>query len=152
RLTPRPRPGSSLQSEPSAPPPAVGVPTPDAHKRRPDPIAPPIGAQPTVGPQSDLQRIQLDDDPDNMLCGTPTYLAPEQWETSRWDTRADIYSLGCAFYTLLTGAPPFRARTVDEMRDHHKNDEPPLIEGLRTDVSRNLGAIIRKMLAKRPED
>ena len=47
---------------------------------------------------------------DGQMLGTPDYVAPEQIsDARRADIRADIYSLGCTFYYLLTGGPPFQA-------------------------------------------
>ena len=48
---------------------------------------------------------------EGQMLGTPAYIAPEQISNARRaDIRADIYSLGCTLYCLLTGGPPFRAR------------------------------------------
>jgi serine/threonine protein kinase/class 3 adenylate cyclase len=82
--------------------------------------------------------------------GTAYYMAPEQWRSSQVDARADIYSLGCTFYQLLTGRPPFdRSRYTQEYA--HCNLEPPAldaIEGLPKEVQ----TILRKMVAKSPAE
>ena len=55
--------------------------------------------------------------------GTPDYMPPEQAENAAGvDHRADIYSLGCTLYTLITGHPPYRGKTVFEIITKHKTE------------------------------
>jgi eukaryotic-like serine/threonine-protein kinase len=90
---------------------------------------------------------------DGKLVGTPDYIAPEQARSSRLaDGRADIYSLGCTFYHLLAGRAPFPTGTLIEKLLMHQLDEPQPVEQIRTDVPPSIAAVVRKMLAKRPED
>jgi eukaryotic-like serine/threonine-protein kinase len=49
------------------------------------------------------------------VLGTPSYMAPEQARGEVSDERSDIYALGALLYTLLTGAPPYRGRSTDEV-------------------------------------
>src|SRR5262249_50990849 len=92
--------------------------------------------------------------PENaVLMGTADYLAPEQaLNFHQADIRADIYSLGCTFYYLLTGQPPFSGMTLAEKLVKHQQAEPPRLEDFRTDLPPALISVVRKMLAKRPED
>src|SRR5262249_40469455 len=88
-----------------------------------------------------------------VLMGTADYLAPEQAvDFHAADIRADIYSLGCSIYYLLTGRPPFPAATLVEKVLRHQQAEPPDLQKLRPDVPDGLVPIVRRMLAKRPED
>jgi serine/threonine protein kinase len=87
------------------------------------------------------------------LIGTADYIAPEQArDATLVDIRADIYSLGCVLYYLLTGQPPFPAATLMQKLLMHQTKEPPSVRALRDDVPEELDAIIRKMLAKDPID
>jgi eukaryotic-like serine/threonine-protein kinase len=87
------------------------------------------------------------------LVGTPDYIAPEQiFHPRRADIRADIYSLGGTFYFLLTARPPFVGGTLAEKLCWHQGAEPPPIEQLRPEVPPAMAAVLRRMLAKRPED
>jgi serine/threonine-protein kinase len=90
---------------------------------------------------------------EGMLIGTADYIAPEQARDPRLvDIRADIYSLGCTFYYLLTGQPPFPGSSLMQKLLAHQNDEPTPVRKLRPEVSEELAAIVHKMLAKLPED
>ncbi len=85
--------------------------------------------------------------------GTPDYIAPEQArESHSVDIRADLYSLGCTFFYLLTGTVPFPKGSLIQKLTKHQFDEPPAIESLRPDVPVHISAIVRKLLAKRPDD
>ncbi|GIW82316.1 MAG: hypothetical protein KatS3mg105_4123 [Gemmatales bacterium] len=90
---------------------------------------------------------------DNLIMGTPDYIAPEQTEDSHEvDIRADLYSLGCTFYHLLTGQVPFPGSSTFEKIDRHRWSRPRPIQLLRRDVPRPLADIFRKLLAKHPND
>ena len=84
--------------------------------------------------------------------GTPAYMAPEQIRGEGVDARADLYSLGCVLYELLTGRPPFVATTTMELVGNHllKDPVPPseLVEG----VPAALDEVIMRLLAKRPRE
>jgi serine/threonine protein kinase len=87
------------------------------------------------------------------MLGTPHYVAPEQIDdAASADIRADVYSLGCTLYYLLTGNPPFSGGTLLAiLHAHHQKEAAPLNE-VRPDVSEALAAVVRKMMAKRPAD
>lgn len=85
--------------------------------------------------------------------GTPAYMAPEQARNaSGVDGRADIYSLGCTLYVLLTGRPPFHGDTVMEILSQHAS--APLVppDAIVKAVPREVSALLQRMVAKRPED
>src|SRR5262249_44603604 len=78
---------------------------------------------------------------------------PEQaQDASRVDARADLYSLGCTAFFLLTGGPPFPGGTLLEKLDRHRFEEPPQLVSRRPDVPPGLAAVVHKLLAKRPAD
>jgi len=86
---------------------------------------------------------------ENMVVGTPDYVAPEQAEDARKaDHRSDIYSLGCTLHHLLSGQPPFAMMGVLGKIDAHRYESPPPIEGIPDDLQQ----ILSKMMAKRPDD
>jgi tRNA A-37 threonylcarbamoyl transferase component Bud32 len=87
------------------------------------------------------------------VMGTPDYIAPEQaLEPHTVDIRADLYSLGCTFYFLLTGRPPFPTGTLLQKLNKHQHENPPAVEALRSDVPLGVAGVVRKLMAKNPED
>ena len=101
--------------------------------------------------------LQADDEDervtrDGTTVGTVDYMAPEQARDSRQTSeRSDIYSLGCTFYYLLTGSPPFPGGGLaDKLARHYKAPIPDPREH-RPDVSESLSLLIRKMMEKKPE-
>jgi WD40 repeat protein len=89
----------------------------------------------------------------NAVIGTPDYMAPEQAEDARAaDARADVYSLGCTLFHLLTGQAPFAGRPVLLKLLAHRIEAPPRARGLRPELPAALDAVLRRALAKRPQE
>jgi parallel beta-helix repeat protein len=89
---------------------------------------------------------------DGYLIGTVYYMSPEQCEGVGIDRRSDLYSLGCVFYELLTGQPPFPTGEALEIMRQHRTTPPVGSGTLRSDIPRELDFIVLNMLAKKPED
>ena len=89
----------------------------------------------------------------NMVFGTPAYMAPEQARGDVADERADIYAVGILLYELLTGTVPFEERTAIATMTAHLTTEPPPPSSQRDSaVSPAVEAVILHALAKSPED
>ncbi|MCA9174917.1 MAG: protein kinase [Planctomycetales bacterium] len=83
--------------------------------------------------------------------GTAAFMAPEQGEDAATaDHRADIYSLGCTLYVLLTGRPPFEGATAIELITKHKTDPVTRPDAVVTDISPQIGDVVLRMVAKTP--
>jgi len=85
------------------------------------------------------------------VLGTPAYMSPEQFTGQVIDARSDIYSSGVLLYQLLTGDRPFDGGMSAIM---HKalNTEPPAPSLLAVTSPLSLDAVVRRAMAKRPED
>ena len=84
--------------------------------------------------------------------GTPAYLAPEQIEGGSVDGRTDVYSLGCLLYECLTGEAPFAGGSRLAVAWAHLEEEPPSASERRPELPEAIDAVIRKAMAKEPED
>jgi serine/threonine-protein kinase len=106
-----------------------------------------------------LARLDQSDQQDQdatatgMTLGTFDYIAPEQARDPRLaDTRADIYSLGCTLFYMLTAQPPFPGGTPLQKLLAHQGDRPPSLETFRSDLPAGVIELVEFMLAKNPAD
>jgi WD40 repeat protein/serine/threonine protein kinase len=87
------------------------------------------------------------------VLGTPDYLAPEQaFDSRKADVRSDVYSLGCTLYYLLTGKAPFTGETLTQVLLKHQMEEAVGVEKHRREVPPALAIVLRKLMAKQPDD
>ena len=83
--------------------------------------------------------------------GTPDYIAPEQiLDAQSADIRADIYSLGGTLYYLLSGRPPFQAKSLYDIYQAHISRDADPLNFVRPEVPSELAALVAKMMAKDP--
>ncbi len=83
--------------------------------------------------------------------GTFDYISPEQARDPRnADIRSDIYSLGCTFFYMLCGRPPFPEGTVLQKLLQHQGDEPPDVREFQPNIPAEVAGLIQKMMAKDP--
>ncbi len=86
------------------------------------------------------------------IAGTRSYMSPEQIRGGSLDQRADIYSFGCMAYELVTGKLPFTGATTNELLNKHLSSKIPPIETHNKNVTPGFSALVKKMLAKKPEE
>lgn len=87
------------------------------------------------------------------VLGTADYLAPEQAADSHAvDARADLYSLGCTLFFMLTGRPPYTEGTLVQRLVAHQTKSPPPLSDFRNDVPDSLAALLRHMMARNRND
>ncbi|QDV46791.1 Serine/threonine-protein kinase PrkC [Stieleria neptunia] len=92
-------------------------------------------------------------DAPNRLTGTADFIAPEQAiDSQSVDARADIYSLGCTWYFLLVGKPPFPGTSVAQRLAKHQTAKVPLVSDTRSDCPPAISLLIQRMMSKRPVD
>ncbi len=97
--------------------------------------------------ETEKARTQLTQQ--GVLMGTADYMAPEQASDSRAaDVRADVYSLGCTLYHLLTGRVPFPGGGTVEKIIKHAVEAPTPVGALRPDLPVGVAQVVEKMMAK----
>jgi hypothetical protein len=84
--------------------------------------------------------------------GTLPYMAPEQLRGERVDARADIFSFGAMLYEMASGRRAFTGVTGAEVAASILKEDPPALEGIRTDLPAALVRIVRRCLEKDPRE
>jgi eukaryotic-like serine/threonine-protein kinase len=82
------------------------------------------------------------------IVGTPDYMSPEQVKGATLDRRSDLFSFGVILAEMFGGRHPFRQPSTGETLSAVLR-EPPDLSG---DIPQGLGDVVRRLLAKRPED
>jgi TolB-like protein/tRNA A-37 threonylcarbamoyl transferase component Bud32 len=88
---------------------------------------------------------------DGSTLGTLAYMSPEQLRGLEADLRSDIFSFGLVLYEMATGAHPFRKPSQVETASAIHHDAPPPLSRYTEEAPELLGHIVRKMLAKDPD-
>ena len=102
-----------------------------------------------------LAKLLDSDDPCSMSApgsamGSPAYMSPEQATGLLVDARADLYSLGCIFYELLTGSPPLIADSPMQTLLNRLNTEVPPLHSSGYNYPPSVERIVEKLLRKEP--
>ncbi|HJV59584.1 MAG TPA: serine/threonine-protein kinase [Albitalea sp.] len=88
---------------------------------------------------------------DEVVAGSPYYMAPEQVRQQPVDRRADVFSLGVVLYEMLTDQKPFRGNSLNEITTAVLEHEPPLAHLVNKDVPKALAEIAARAMEKDPE-
>ncbi len=86
------------------------------------------------------------------VLGTAAYLSPEQASGDYVGPQADLYSLGCVLFEMLTGAPPFAADSEVGVAYRQVHDDPGPPSAKRPGLTSRVDSITRRLLAKKPAD
>jgi serine/threonine protein kinase len=102
-----------------------------------------------------VRHVPLPDDLEGHPRGTADYMAPEQWtDYPHVDERADLYSLGCALFKMLSGVAPFQPLPQDfeSKMQAHLSAVIPRLSAVRCGVPTELEHLLVRLLAKLPQD
>ncbi len=84
--------------------------------------------------------------------GTASYMSPEQIQGKPADEPSDIYSLGCTFFELIAGRPPFTGGTINDLLQKHISAAVPPLTARNTNVTPEMTEIVRMCLSKDAKD
>ena len=111
-----------------------------------------FGVAKLVAPLGD---VPLTTTVEGTIVGTPAYMAPEQATGGNADARTDLYSVGVVLYELLAGHPPFQAPGFGQLVAQVLSSPPPPLPAHTPSGDRipsALGAVVKRCLAKNPDD
>jgi serine/threonine protein kinase len=113
------------------------------------PIVVDFGIARLVQEESDIARITRS----GTVCGSPTYMSPEQCTSSKVDHRSDQYSLGVVMYETLTGEVPFLSDELVKVMAMHLSEPPKKLKDVRGDLqfSDKLEEVVHRCLNKNPD-
>lgn len=86
------------------------------------------------------------------VLGTPTYMSPEQFMGQTVDGRSDLFSAGVILYQFLTGEKPFAGSSITTIMHKVLKEEPLKPSELNVQVPPAFDGVVKKALAKRPDD
>jgi len=86
------------------------------------------------------------------MLGTPLYVSPEQAQGEQVDFATDMYSLGCTFFHLITGAPPYEGNGAIMILASHLNAPVASVLAKAPKVPHRLATIIERLMAKKPSE
>lgn len=87
------------------------------------------------------------------LVGNVSYMSPERMvDTASLDWRSDQYSLGATLFALITGAPPFQAKSLPELVNLVRSEIPKFPADVEAEVPADFRNLVLKMLSKKPAD
>jgi serine/threonine protein kinase len=87
------------------------------------------------------------------IVGTPTYMSPEQCRgIANITDKADVYSLGCMLYQMLSGAPPFSGQGSGDLIAKHIVEPPTPLREKMPNISPDVETLVHQMLIKAPEE
>ncbi len=114
------------------------------------PIVVDFGIARLVQEDTELNRITRS----GTVCGSPTYMSPEQCTSSKVDHRSDMYSLGIVVYETLTGEVPFLADELVKVMAMHLSDPPKPLNSVRPELQfpEAVEAVVARALSKSPDD
>jgi eukaryotic-like serine/threonine-protein kinase len=90
------------------------------------------------------------DEQHDVVWGSPLYFSPEQAAGQAPSPSSDVYSLGVVMYEMLTGKPPFVAKTAETLAAMHRELYPQPPSDLNPSITPELEQIMMKILAKEP--
>jgi uncharacterized RDD family membrane protein YckC len=89
---------------------------------------------------------------EGVVLGTPMYMAPEQTRGEPVDHRADMYALGCSFFHLIAGTPPYDGNNAIELLSKHFTAPVPNMRSRAREIPPALARIVERLMQKEPKD